>query len=162
MAFNVTENIDFINSTEEHIEKIINILLQNNVYFSIIVKSSGVKMSPEITGAINNQSIYMRFDMIGYSFDTSVISNNILIFRAGFGSGKDIRESEVSMDLLNIIQIFIDKNPILINFADNYINIRKIIETENALNEQNIENNHKIDRAKLFKSKNRDLFGKKD
>lgn len=153
---NIVASEEFADLSEKNLDEVLNLLLNSKTAFSIIVKTTGVNMNPEIAGVVNREYSHMRFDIVGYSFDTAISVKNKFIFRAGFGSGNNIKESEVSINLLDIYQIFIGKNPILINFAEFSGNIRK--------NQDKKENDleQKIDRAKLFKSKNRELFGEKD
>jgi hypothetical protein len=84
----------------------------------------------------------MRFDLVEYSFETSIVSSDNLVFRAGFGSGKNVVETEVTIPLHKIFQITLGTAPILINFSE----FSGDIEAE------------KSDRSQLFKSKNRNLF----
>ncbi len=149
---NIFSSENFADLSKKHIDEVLSLLLNSQTTFSIIVKTAGVNMTPEIIGVINKDYSHMRFDIVGYSFETAISIQNKFIFRAGFGNNNNMKESEVSINLLDIYQIFIGKNPMLINFSEYIPEEPKIINNQD----------NKIDRAKLFKSKNKELFSEKD
>jgi len=129
---------DFVKLAEKHIASILELLISGRKEFSIIVKPKYILMKPDLD-IFQKPEEYVKFDLIGYSFETSEVIKDKFIFRAGFGQDKNIRESEVSMNLKNIFQIVtIKSKPIFMNFSEPS-------ETK------------KIDRSKMFMSKNRNL-----
>lgn len=139
---------ELIDLTEEYLEDLIELLISKANEFSIVTKPKSVKLNPDIPNLFKNQNEYVKFDLIGYSFETSMVVENRLVFRAGFGSGADIKESEVSLDLIDIFQIFTDENkPLFMNFLE--------VPENRVKSDQSSK-----DRSKLFLNKNRDLFKK--
>lgn len=97
-------------------------------------------MTPDLN-IFSKPDEYVKFDLIGYSFETSQVTEDRFIFCAGFGTGHNINESEVSMDLSHIFQIVstgTKVKPIFMNFSEP-------------------ADKKKIDRSKMFLSKNRNL-----
>ena len=86
---------------------------------------------------------------MGYSFETSKVSDGKMIFRAGFGRGQDIIEGEVSLSLTSIIQIIINDNQLaFVNFADP------------SQKREKSKIKTREERAKLFMSKQRKVVKK--
>jgi len=134
----------FIDLAEQHVNSVINLLLSENIEFSVITKPKYMEMRPHLDSLFKKPDEYIKFDLIGYSFETSNIIDNKFMFRAGFGQGKNITESEVSINLSNIFQITTTENgdkPILMNFSE-------------PLEKRN------VDRSKMFLSKNRETLSK--
>jgi hypothetical protein len=136
----IIESQEFTLIMQKNIKDTINLLIKNGQEFSIVAKSKYVVMIPNLPNILKQYPDLIRFDLVKYSFETSLTNDNDLIFRAGFGAGKNAIETEIKIPLYRISQIIINNSPILINFA----------------NPQTI----KKDRSKLFISKNRELFKK--
>jgi len=145
---NILSSDELIDLTEGYIKNLIELFISKAYEFSIITKPKAVKLEPDIPNLFPNANEYVKFDLIGYSFETSKVVDSRLVFRAGFGSGVNIKESEVSLDLIDIFQISIDENrTIFINFAE--------VPKNRVKKEETIK-----DRSKLFINKNRNLFNK--
>lgn len=138
----VIESSQFEDITVQHLKNIIKMLISDGDEFSIITRQKNIKLEPELNLFEKNDN-FIKFDLIGYSFETSEIIKNDFVFRAGFGQDSNVKESQVSLKLSSIHQIIINqKTPIFNNFS-------------NA--PEKAENGEK-DRSKLFLSKNKDIF----
>jgi len=138
----IIESKEFAIEVRKSIKGIIELLIAKGQPFSIVAKSDYVSLSPHLDYIFDKFPDFMRFDLVEYSFETSTTDESNLIFRAGFGSGNDVVETEVKVPLHRVFQIILGTAPIFINFA----------ETKDELEVK------KRDRSQLFKTKNQNLF----
>jgi hypothetical protein len=135
------ESDQFVNASTKHLKDILEILMADAVEFIVIAKTKYVQFNPEIEGLVDTQE-FVRFDLVGYSFETSKIEGETLIFRAGFGNASNMVESEVKVNVERIYQILLgENNPVAINFSEPSDLVEK-------------------DRYKLFMKRNKKLFNK--
>lgn len=107
----------FASMMHRNIYDLLNLLMQKNIQFDILVSTKFVNFSPELPQEIKanfNPSVIL-FSLAGYSLSSVEISKDEIKFEAGFGP--DNFASVVSIPIGAIIRISIDENPILINFA---------------------------------------------
>lgn len=108
---------EFASMMHRNIYNLLNLLMQKNTQFDILVSTKFVNFSPELPQEIKsnfNPSIIL-FSLAGYSLSSVEISKDEIKFEAGFGP--DNFASVVNIPIGAIIRISIDENPILINFA---------------------------------------------
>lgn len=108
---------EFASMMHRNIYDLLNLLMQKNIQFDILVSTKFVNFSPELPQEIKanfNPSVIL-FSLAGYSLSSVEISKDEIKFEAGFGP--DNFASLVSVPIGAIIRISIDENPILINFA---------------------------------------------
>jgi hypothetical protein len=135
---------EFLQVTEKSINSLIELLTSKTTEFSIITKPQYITLDPYIPDLFRDDSEYVKFDIVGYSFETSMVVDNRFIFRAGFGDGMDIKESEVSLDILHIFQLFVGDEVLFMNFSQ----------------PPEVRSRTKKDRSNIFLNKNRNLFKK--
>lgn len=107
----------FASMMHRNIYDLLNLLIQKDIQFDILVSTKFVNFSPELPQEIKanfNPSVIL-FSLAGYSLSSVEISKDEIKFEAGFGP--DNFASLVSVPIGAIIRISIDENPILINFA---------------------------------------------
>lgn len=108
---------EFASMMHRNIYDLLNLLIQKNIQFDILVSTKFVNFSPELPQEIKanfNPSVIL-FSLAGYSLSSIEIIKDEIKFEAGFGP--DNFASLVSVPIGAIIRISIDENPILINFA---------------------------------------------
>lgn len=108
---------EFASMMHRNIYDLLNLLIQKNIQFDILVSTKFVNFSPELPQEIKanfNPSVIL-FSLAGYSLSSVEIIKDEIKFEAGFGP--DNFASLVSVPIGAIIRISIDENPILINFA---------------------------------------------
>ncbi len=108
---------EFASMMHRNIYDLLNLLIQKDIQFDILVSTKFVNFSPELPQEIKanfNPSVIL-FSLAGYSLSSVEISKDEIKFKAGFGV--DDFASLVSVPIGAIIRISIDENPILINFA---------------------------------------------
>lgn len=101
---------------KKHIEDVIIHFFSKEQNFGILCKIEDVSFEPELPREISREFRPLTlFFLAGYTFDTAHISNDSLIFEAGFGS--ENFGSVVIVPLLSIMQVIVDETPVLINLA---------------------------------------------
>lgn len=108
---------EFASMMHRNIYDLLNLLIQKDIQFDILVNTKFVNFSPELPQEIKanfNPSVIL-FSLAGYSLSSIKLSRDDMKFEAGFGP--DNFASVVSIPIGAIIRISIDENPILINFA---------------------------------------------
>jgi len=125
---NVIEDIDFAVLMQSSIQRMIIHLFEKEQNFGVLCKVADVHFEPALPAEINTEFRPMTlFFLAGYTFETARVSDDTLIFEAGFGA--DNYGSLVHVPLLSIMQIIIDETPVLINLAvhkeDTKIKIKK-------------------------------------
>ncbi|MBQ3167930.1 hypothetical protein [Campylobacter sp.] len=108
---------EFASMMHRNIYDLLNLLIQKDIQFDILVSTKFVNFSPELPQEIKanfNPSVIL-FSLAGYSLSSVEISKDEIKFEAGFGPNNFA--SVVSIPIGAIIRISIDENPILINFA---------------------------------------------
>lgn len=108
---------EFASMMHRNIYDLLNLLIQKDIQFDILVSTKFVNFSPELPQEIKanfNPSVIL-FSLAGYSLSSVEISKDEIKFEAGFGPNNFA--SVVNIPIGAIIRISIDENPILINFA---------------------------------------------
>lgn len=100
--------------TKRHIIAIIEHLLGNNYHFGILCRIDHVTFMPDLSTEIKDEFRPLTlFYLAGYTFETAHMNGENLVFEAGFGP--DNLGSQVSVPLLDIIQIIVEETPIFVN-----------------------------------------------
>lgn len=130
----------FVHLMRVHVNETIDLLLQEGVHFSILVNLDGVYFEPEPPKEVTDTfKPIISFALSGYTFESAKVYDNILQFEAGFG--RDNIGSLVNVHLDKILQISIDKTPILINLS-----IPKQIDEDEQIQEEK-EDDEGIDKS---------------
>jgi hypothetical protein len=137
----ILKSKEFALETAKYIKKVIELFIERGENFKVVSESANVLFSPPVPEIAETLGKHVRFDLAGYSFETSRIDDEKLIFRAGFNTSKGTVESEVTIKIIHIVQIMSDKNGevVMTNFAK----------------PENFQN-----REEMFLSRNRDIFSK--
>ena len=99
---------------KKHIVSIIEHLLSNNYHFGVLCRIDNVSFTPQLDENIQAEFRPLTlFFLAGYTFETAHMTQDHLIFEAGFGP--DNIGSEVTVPLLDVIQIIVDETPIFVN-----------------------------------------------
>ncbi len=106
----------FCNMMREHIEDMLEYLMDKNINFSILTNIAEVNFQPPLPNDIRDtfKPITM-FVLAGYTYESAVLDGDILSFEAGFGA--ENYGSLVSVPLLGILQIIVEETPIFINLS---------------------------------------------
>lgn len=146
------EKEEFVQAVHFSLEKIIKLLLIENIPFSILTNIKFVSFEPELPKDISeNFKPITMFELYGYTLSSASLKNNILSFEAGFGA--DDFASLVSVPIGGILQIAVDNTPIFINMT-----IVDVDETEEV--EKTEDGAKRSMQALLNNPKNKDLFKK--
>ena len=101
---------------KRHIGELVVHFFEQEQNFGILCKVDDVTFEPALPQSIQSEFRSLTlFFLAGYTFETARIDDEFIIFEAGFGS--DNFGSLVSVPLLSIMQIIVDKTPVLINLA---------------------------------------------
>ncbi|CAD7289665.1 hypothetical protein LMG7974_01742 [Campylobacter majalis] len=116
-----------------HVYECMQYLLENEINFSIMTNLSLVSFSPPLPDSVsrNFNLPAIVFMLAGYTFDSAVLSDDEISFEAGFGEQN--YASTVTVPLGAVLQIAINDNPILINFANATPPKRKISNLEKSI-----------------------------
>ena len=116
MLENVIEDNNFAILMQNHMQELIIHFFSQEQNFGILCKIEDVSFNPPLPKDINAEFRPLTlFFLAGYTFETAQITDNTLMFEAGFGS--ENFGSLVSVPLLSIMQIIIDETPVFINLA---------------------------------------------
>ncbi len=102
---------------KEHLYKTIEFLLKKGIEFSIAAEVDYIKFNPPLPENIKEKFYPVSlFVLSNYTFETTHIEDDNLVFEAGFG--EDNIGTVVSIPLLAIKQIFVDEYPLVINITE--------------------------------------------
>ncbi|NOX15708.1 MAG: hypothetical protein GXP61_06755 [Epsilonproteobacteria bacterium] len=106
----------FSDMMSNHIEDILDFLLEKGVSFSMLTNVASVNFEPALPSDIRDsfKSITL-FVLAGYTFESTVLDGDIISFEAGFGS--DNFGSLVSVPLASVLQVIVEDTPIFINLS---------------------------------------------
>ncbi|MEA3228501.1 MAG: hypothetical protein U9P38_05435 [Campylobacterota bacterium] len=128
MLNNITTDKQFAGVMQKNIEGLITHFFKKEQNFGILCSIDHVSFEPELPEDINSEFRDLTlFFLGGYTFETAHITDNYLIFEAGFGA--DNFGSIVHVPLLAILQIIVEETPVLINLAQ-YQEEEEIIEDQ--------------------------------
>ena len=65
---------DFVQTNSDYAKTVLNLLIQNNLEFQIIVETSSIIFTPDISERFKNELI--KFDISNYSFETIWVLSN--------------------------------------------------------------------------------------
>ena len=116
MLENVIQDSDFASLMQKNIQELMIHFFEKEQNFGILCNIEQVTFEPSLPDSINAEFRPLTlFFLAGYTFETAHITDDMLIFEAGFGV--DNIGSLVSVPLLSIMQIIIDETPIFINLS---------------------------------------------
>lgn len=100
-----------------HVYECVDLLLQNDIDFSIVANLAITEFEPALPDEImaNFTHPAIVFALGGYTFESAVLTQDMLSFEAGFGT--DDFASLVKVPLEAIVQIMVDDSAVMINFA---------------------------------------------
>jgi hypothetical protein len=114
---NVVQDSSFASLMQKHVQELIVYFFQKEQNFGILCNIEDVSFVPSLPEEINSEFRPLTlFFLAGYTFETAHITDDMLIFEAGFGA--ENIGSLVSVPLLSIMQIIVDETPILINLSN--------------------------------------------
>jgi len=124
---NVIQDSDFASLMQKNIQELIVHFFEKEQNFGILCSIENVSFEPSLPESINSEFRPLTlFFLAGYTFETARITDDMLVFEAGFGA--DNFGSLVSVPLLSIMQIIIDETPVFINLTSR--KIQKPVETK--------------------------------
>jgi len=99
-----------------HVQDTIDYLLTKGVSFSILLNIKKVNFEPPLPEEIvRGFKPITLFVIAGYTFESTVLDDEKIVFEAGFGAHNV--GSFVSVPLLCILQILVEETPIFINLS---------------------------------------------
>ena len=114
MLSELSKDAGFETLTKRHIVSILTHLLDNNYHFGVLCRIDNVHFNPDLSDELKADFRPLTlFFLAGYTFESAHITKDSLSFEAGFGS--DNIGAEVTVPLLDVIQIIIDETPIFVN-----------------------------------------------
>ncbi len=125
MLDNVIQDSGFASLMQKNIRELIILFFEKEQNFGILCSIENVSFDPKLPDSINSEFRSLTlFFLAGYTFETARITDDMLVFEAGFGP--DNFGSLVSVPLLSIMQIIIDETPVFINLASR--KIKRVVE----------------------------------
>jgi len=113
---NVITDSKFASIMQNHIQELVIHFFNQEQNFGILCKIEDVSFEPPLPASITSEFRALTlFFLAGYTFETAQISEDMLIFEAGFGI--ENHGSLVRVPLLSIMQIIVDETPIFINLS---------------------------------------------
>jgi len=117
MSVTIFQSPEYTEIMHSHMTKVIHYLFAQNCDFSIACEVEHITFSPELPEKIREPfNDIVLFVLTGYTKESANFEEGYLSFEAGFGS--ENFGSRLMLPLLSIKQIFVDDNPIILNFID--------------------------------------------
>lgn len=139
MLNSIIHDAAFADVMKNNLQELMIHFFEKNINFGLLCNIEDVSFDPALPDDIASAFHPMTlFFLAGYTFDTARITDDNLVFEAGFGS--DNFGSITSVPLLSIMQIIIDETPVLINLAtykkdsSNVVNQNDNNGVENSMN----------------------------
>ncbi|MDR0467911.1 MAG: hypothetical protein LBG67_03580 [Campylobacteraceae bacterium] len=163
--YELLEKREFVEAVHYSLEKIIKLLLAEDVPFSILASVEHIGFEPKLPKEISDSfRAIVMFELYGYTLssaslkatrdiETGEVSKSTLSFEAGFG--EDDFASWVSIPLGAILQIKVEEATIFINTA-----IVDIDKSKEEIVEKKEDNSKRSMEALLNNPENRGLFEK--
>ncbi len=149
------EKKEFVEAVHHSLEKIVKLLLIEDIPFSILTNVKFISFEPTLPKEISdNFKPITMFELYGYTLSSASLKNGILSFEAGFG--EDDFASFVSIPLGAVLQIAVDNTPIFLNMT--IVDIKKNEKQEKQ--EKKEDNSKRSMEALLNNPENKDLFKK--
>ncbi len=116
MLDSVTNNKDFTQLMQKHMQELIIHFFQKEQNFGILCKIEDALFEPNLPEEIVSEFRPLTlFFLAGYTFETAHIQDDYLTFEAGFGA--ENFGSIVRVPLVSIMQVIVDETPVMINLA---------------------------------------------
>ncbi|EAK9944224.1 hypothetical protein A0Z86_01500 [Campylobacter lari] len=118
MIDKILNNKNFISLMQKSIYECLQILIQEDIEFNIIVNTKFVTLEPPLPLELDvvSKNPYCLFALGGCTFKSIVLANEHIEFHAGFGP--DDFATFVKVDLGAITQIQVEDNIIFVNFSN--------------------------------------------
>ncbi|QOR00710.1 MULTISPECIES: hypothetical protein [unclassified Campylobacter] len=118
MIDKILNNKTFIDLMQKSIYECLQILIQEDIEFNIIVNTKFVTLEPPLPQDLDvvSKNPYCVFALGGYTFKSIVLNKEHIEFHAGFGP--DDFATFVKVDLGAITQIQVEDNIIFVNFSN--------------------------------------------
>lgn len=114
MIYDLLEDQIFVKLMKVHIHECLELLFNKGVHFSVLTNLEMVKFDPILPYEIMKDiRPVAAFTLAGYTYESSVLTQDILKFEAGFG--KENIGSVVTVPLGAILQVVVSNMPILVN-----------------------------------------------
>lgn len=130
MINTLIHNSDYRKLTKKQIKEVILFLLNSNQEFAVTANVKGVSFEPELPSSILDKlSTFSLFVLSNYTYSTIELSEDELIFEAGFG--KENFGALVKIPLLAIFQIIIGESILYINSiatSDNFVQKEELVQ----------------------------------
>lgn len=112
----ILEDENFIKLMQRHCLSVLEILMDKNIPFSIVVNTEFVDFDPILPENLDvKKNPYAVFALAGYTFESIKLDTEKINFHAGFGP--DDFATFVSVDLGAITQIQVENNILFVNFS---------------------------------------------
>lgn len=116
MSIKLLQSIKYKNISDDYIQAIISMLLEEDIEFAILTEKVYLNFEPQLpTEIFDTFDDIVLFSLSGYSHNSSQLAGDIFSFEAGFGSNDF--GTLVTMPILAIKQIIVDDFPIATNMA---------------------------------------------
>lgn len=116
MITRLLKNKNFAELSNQNAKNLLEFFLKERIDFSVLCSLSGVGFSPALPSEISkNLKPLTVFVLSNYSLENAHISNNSLLFEAGFGENNF--GSLVSIPISHVIQIVVDDTIVFINLC---------------------------------------------
>ncbi|AJC87981.1 hypothetical protein [Campylobacter insulaenigrae] len=118
MIDKILNDTNFINLMQKGIYECLQILIKEDIEFSILVNTKFVTLEPHLPKEIDmiSNNPYCVFALGGYTFKSIILNHENIEFHAGFGP--DDFATFVKVDLGAITQIQVSDNIIFVNFSN--------------------------------------------
>lgn len=119
MIEDILKDKKFISMMKEHVSDCLKYLLDKDMNFSVMANLDFVKFEPTLPKEISDsfKMPAIVFELGGYTLQSAFLDEKEELFGFEAGFGENDFASTVKIPLHSIIQIFIEDNPILINFS---------------------------------------------
>jgi hypothetical protein len=110
------ENKEFIQTVHQSLMQTLLLLFKNDTPFKIVANISRVSFDPKLPASFmqdfKNLTVFL---LENYTFSSAKLTNDCLIFDAGFDDGKYV--SSVTVPIGAIVQIAIENTPVIVNLS---------------------------------------------
>lgn len=130
MINTLIKNNDYRKLTKKQIKEVIVFLINSNQEFSVTANVKGITFKPELPSSILEKlSTFSLFVLSNYTYSTIELSDDDLIFEAGFG--KENFGAQVKIPFLAIFQVIIGESILYINSiatSDDFVQKEELVQ----------------------------------
>lgn len=114
MLSDLNKDKNFEKLIKKHLIDILAHLFDTNIHFGILCRIDHVTFEPDLSDEIKADFRPLTlFFLAGFTFESAQITEDHLVFEAGFGA--ENFGALVSVPLLDIIQVILEETPIFVN-----------------------------------------------